>query len=105
MRGLIDLDVHAEVLLHDFLDVVARRLQHLQPAMIPIAHTREPGRTAAARPRFGTLALKVQLPVPVKPFALPDLLETDVVDVGKQVRGLERDVLAAQRDAAERIDV
>src|SRR5687767_553440 len=73
--------------------------------MIPVANAREPGRTAAARKRFRALAFEVKLPVPIEALALPDLLDGDVVGVWKQVGSPERNILPAQRNPPERIDV
>ena len=57
------------------------RLEHLQPAVIPVADAGKPGRAAAARPCLGAASLEVQPPVPVEPLALPDLLDRHVVGV------------------------
>src|SRR5882672_5114962 len=79
VMGLVDLDVDPEVLLHHFLDVIAGRLEHLQPAVLPVADACQPGRTTPARPGFSALSFEMQLPVPVEPLALPDLFQARIV--------------------------
>src|SRR4029453_6423747 len=88
-----------------FLQVVARFPEHLQPAVIPVADAGKPGGTAAAGGRPGAPAGGAHPSVPVETFALPDLLDGDLIGVGKQLGRPERNVLAAERDAAERIDI
>src|SRR5215218_7814928 len=46
---LVDLDVLAKVLAHHFLHMIARGLEHLEPAVFPVADTRQPRRAATAR--------------------------------------------------------
>src|SRR5216684_3729975 len=36
--GLVDLHLDAQVALHHFLEVVAGGLEHLEPAVLPVAH-------------------------------------------------------------------
>src|SRR5438105_1882142 len=80
---LEDLHFRAEVFLHDLAYVIARLLQHLQPAVFPVANPREPGRAAAARKRLGAASLEMHAAVPVEALALPDLRNRDIVRIRK----------------------
>src|SRR5262249_8769346 len=104
-RRLIDVDVHTDVSSHDFAHVVARALQHLEPAVLPVAHAGQPRGAAATGPRLGALPLEVEASIPVEPFALPDGLDGRVVQIGEPGGGPERYVLTAESNPAEGIDV
>src|SRR5439155_73471 len=50
-------------------------------------------------------SLEVHASIPVEGLAAPDFLDRRVVQIGKLIRSAEGNVLAAQRDPAERVDV
>src|SRR6185503_12435734 len=104
-RRLEDLDFRAEILPHHLAYVIAGCFQHFEPAVFPVADAGKPGGASAARKRFGAASLEVHPAVPVEPLTLPDFLDGYVIGVRKQLRGPERNVLAAQRNAAERVHV
>src|SRR5262245_61179263 len=70
---LVHLDLDAQILSHDFLDVVTGAFQPPKPAVVPVADTGEPCGASAAGPRFGAPALEVEPPVPVESLTLPDV--------------------------------
>src|SRR6266702_206926 len=95
-RSPVDLHLDTQILAHDILEMSGRRLEHLQPAMLPVANAGEPCRAAAARPRLGAPALEVKPAVLGEGLAVPDLLDRHVVDVREELGRPERDVLPAQ---------
>ena len=104
-RGLIDLDVDAKVLPHDVAQMVAGWLQHPQPAVsqsrMPASQAEQPRHGQASPPRPSRCSLRYQLnrsPCQIS-------LRVASLTLGNNVGGVERNVLAAQRDAAERVDV
>src|SRR5215510_38490 len=104
-RGPVDLHFDTQVALHDLAQMVARGLEDLQPAVLPVADAGQPCRAAPARPRRGTSALQVQAPVLIEGVAAPDVAEARLPHVWKELGCTERDVLTTQRDPAERVDV
>src|SRR6266850_2044135 len=103
--GLVDLHLDAQVALHHFLEVVAGGLEHLEPAVLPIAHAGQPRRAAAAGPGLGPAAFEMEAPVLGERLAEPDVAEARVPRIGEELRGAEGDVLAAESDAAEGVHV
>src|SRR6266699_3835100 len=103
--GLVDLHLDAQVALHHFLEVVAGGLEHLEPAVLPVAHAGKPRRAAAAGPRLGPAALEMEAPVLSERLAEPDVAEARVPGIGEELRGAEGDVLTAEGDPAESIHI
>src|SRR6267143_4828381 len=103
--GLVDLHLDAQVALHHFLEVVAGGLEHLEPAVLPVAHAGKPRRAAAAGPRLGPAALEMEAPVLGERLAEPDVAEARVPGIGEELRGAEGDVLTAEGDPAEGIHI
>src|SRR2546430_3862659 len=103
--GLVDLPLDAQVALHHFLEVVAGGLEHLEPAVLPVAHARKPRRAASAGPGLGAATLEMETPVLGERLPEPDVAEARVPGIGEELRCPEGDVLAAQSDAAERVHV
>src|SRR5207247_9514446 len=97
-RRLVDLHLDAQILAHDVLEMPAGGLEHLEPAVRPVANAGEPRRAAAAGPGLRASSLEVQPAVLGEGLAVPDLLDRDVVDVRKELGRAERDVLPAQGD-------
>src|SRR5215213_6551269 len=73
--------------------------------MLPVANAREPCRAATTRKALRTATRKVHLAIPVEHVAFPDLLDRDVVGIREELGRAKRNVLAAKRDATERINV
>src|SRR5262245_20832665 len=103
--GLEDLHLDAQVALHYFLEVVAGGLEHLEPPVLPVADAGEPRRAAAAGPGLGAPSLEMEPPVLVERLAAPDVADARVPGIGEELRCAEGDVLAAQRDPAERVHI
>ena len=85
--------------------MVAGGLEHFEPPVLPVADTGEPRRAAAAGPGLGAPSLEMEPPVLVERLAAPDVADARVPGIGEELRGAEGDVLAAQGDPAERVDV
>src|SRR5580765_4937368 len=104
-RRLVNLHLDAQILAHDVLEMPGGSLEHLEPAVLPVANAGEPRRAAAARPRLRTSSLEVQPALLGEGLAVPDLLDRHVVDVPKELGGAERDVLPAQGHPPEGVHV
>src|SRR5262249_41624423 len=104
-RRLVDLHLDAEILAHDILEVPAGGLEHLQPAVLPVANAGEPGRAAPAGPRLRAAPLEMESAVLGEGLPVPDFLDRRVVDVREEFCGAERNVLPAQGDTAKGVDV
>src|SRR5438034_7136407 len=102
---LVYLNLDAQILSHYLFEMVARLLKNFQPAVLPIAYAGKPGRTSTTRETFGAAAVEVHLAIPIEHLAAPDFLDGDFVRVRKEFRRPERNVLTAERNAAERIHI
>src|SRR6266446_7351319 len=103
--GLVDLHLDAQIALHHFLEVVAGGLEHFEPPVLPVADAGEPRRAASAGPGLGATALEMEPPVLVERLAAPDVADARVPGIGEELRRAEGDILATQRDPAERVHV
>jgi hypothetical protein len=82
-RRFENLHLDADILSHNLSEVISRRAQNFQPAVFPVANTREPRRTATARKTLRTASGNMHPAIPIEHVALPDLLDRDVISIGK----------------------
>src|SRR5512132_1804748 len=102
---LVDIHLYAQVTLHDFPEMVARGLEHLQPAVLPVPDAGEPRRAPPARPCLRPATRQMKTPVLVEGVAPPDVADARLPDIGEELRCAERDVLTAEGDAAQGVHV
>src|SRR5262249_2827851 len=74
-RGLVDVDFDPEVAPHDLLQSFARRIQHLQPTIVPVANAGQPGRAAPAGPRLPSVSGQTLQTIATEQLPPPDLLD------------------------------